>query len=260
MNDRVSRFRPLIGACIGLVVCFLSCGWVITSISRVKEGGPRIKCMNNLKQIGNAIQNYADVHGHYPSGTISHPIAGPGHRLSWTISLLPFLDHETACKRFQLDLPAGTEANLQAGRTIELPVFRCGAFEDSLIKGISSYAGITGIGHDSGTLPIGDLRAGFFGYDRKYHTDDLKKGAGQTVSVVEIRNGLGPWFVGDQSTLRFVDPTTAPYVRKDGPFGLNHPKSMYSLFADCHVEPIRDDVKNQYFEMLMTVAGPKPPE
>lgn len=260
MNDRASRFRPLIGAGIGLAVFFLGCGWVIKTISRVKEGGPRIKCMNNLKQIGIAIQNYADVHGHYPSGTISHPTAGPEQRLSWTISLLPFLDQETAYKRFQLDLPAGSDVNLQTGREIELAVFRCGAFEDNSIKGISSYAGITGIGHDSGTLPAGDLHAGFFGYDRIYQTDDLKKGAAHTVSVIEIRNGLGPWFVGDQSTLRSVDPATAPYVRGDGPFGLNHPKSMYALFADCHVEPIRDDVKNQYFEMLMTVAGPKPLE
>ena len=59
--------------------------------------------MNNMRNIGTAMQSYADAHGHFPDraslGSDGKPL------LSWRIQLLPYLGQNELYKQFHLDEP-----------------------------------------------------------------------------------------------------------------------------------------------------------
>jgi prepilin-type N-terminal cleavage/methylation domain-containing protein/prepilin-type processing-associated H-X9-DG protein len=46
-------------------------GMLLPALSKAKERGRAIKCMNNLKQMGIAVQLYVDDHEHFPPGRIA---------------------------------------------------------------------------------------------------------------------------------------------------------------------------------------------
>ena len=54
-------------AIVGILV-----GIAIPAIQQVRESARRIKCGNNLRQLGLAVQNFESTHGHLPPGTLGY--------------------------------------------------------------------------------------------------------------------------------------------------------------------------------------------
>ena len=69
-------------AIIGVLIALL-----LPAVQMARESARRATCTNNLKQIGLALTNYAEVHRTYPFGWNNH---GTG----WTAMILPFIDQE----------------------------------------------------------------------------------------------------------------------------------------------------------------------
>jgi prepilin-type N-terminal cleavage/methylation domain-containing protein/prepilin-type processing-associated H-X9-DG protein len=76
-------------AIIGVLVALL-----LPAVQAAREAARRASCVNNMRQMGLAIHNYADAHaGDFPPGGITNgPCCETRSGTSWTIEILPHLE------------------------------------------------------------------------------------------------------------------------------------------------------------------------
>jgi hypothetical protein len=219
-----------------------------------------------MKQIGIALHDYQDAHGAFPSGTV--PLSGlpPERRLSWLAALQPYVESDAT----QLDLtsPCDIGPNALAMKT-SVRAFLCPGIaerapEDS--PGLTHYVGVAGVGTNAADLCLTRPEAGFFGYDRRLTSADIKEGLGCTLAVIETELVNGSWVSGGRATVRALDSRDRPYIRIGGPFGTKHmsdsvfrihPVVANVVFADASVRPLNSSISAEVFESLATVAGEK---
>ena len=70
-------------AIIGILVALL-----LPAIQAAREAARRAQCVNNLKQVGVAMQNYHDVHKTLPMGSYSCCFG------TWQMAILPFIEEQ----------------------------------------------------------------------------------------------------------------------------------------------------------------------
>jgi hypothetical protein len=70
-------------------------------VQAAREASRRTSCLNNLKQIGVAIQLYQDAQKVFPPGGVSSgPCCASDSFSSWPISILPYLDQKSLYERY----------------------------------------------------------------------------------------------------------------------------------------------------------------
>jgi len=82
-------------AIIGVLVALL-----LPAVQAARESARRMKCSNNLKQIGLALHLYHDNLGSFPSGAIV------GNNLAWNVLVLPYLEQGALHARFDFSTGA----------------------------------------------------------------------------------------------------------------------------------------------------------
>jgi prepilin-type N-terminal cleavage/methylation domain-containing protein len=122
----------LIELLVVIAIIAILIGLLLPAIQRVRESANVVKCQNNLKQMGLAVQNYNDINGHLPHTVASFSISTVNGRPSVTqynpppvfFWLLPFLEQQNL---YSLATISGsTVSNYPAsvyGTTLSL--FRC---------------------------------------------------------------------------------------------------------------------------------------
>ena len=236
------------------VVSFILYGLVGSAIAYVRMAQARVTDSCNLKQLGMSIYSYAgDHHDYLPQGSHPHPATPLNQRLSWVVELLPYIEQRPLYEKFELTEPWDSPTNLAAAQT-NLPTFICPAsrraemapactgLPSSLTSSYwTSYVGVTGVGPNAAHLPKGDPRCGAFGYERRVHLRDFRRGTSQTILVMETSDQNGPWACASLSTLRSVDPDIDPQVGPDAPFGRSHRPGWWLFRSSVH-DDIRAEV------------------
>jgi len=116
-------------AIIGVLVALL-----LPAVQAARESARRMKCSNQLKQIGLGMHNYADTNKAFPIG---HMFRGPfdgnpddatgGTGFGWASAILPFIELSTMYDQFDFRLPItnnNPSKNLTLAQT-HLPMFTC---------------------------------------------------------------------------------------------------------------------------------------
>jgi uncharacterized membrane protein len=219
--------------------------------------------MTHLKQLGRALQEYEEKHGAFPSATVPQKDLSPDQRLSWIVSILPYMNQQALAERVDATKGWEAEENREAVNTTLEVLWEPQTLPRVLarLEGRTHYVGISGVGADSAWLPVSHPRAGVFGYGRQTRLQEIRDGTSNTMMVTDTTNNLGPWAAGGTATLRAVDPQQRPYLGVGRPFGgrLGFPGGRGTqtqvLLADGSVRVIHENIKPEVFEALATIAG-----
>jgi len=110
-------------------------GLLLPAVQKVREAAARIKCTNNLKQMGIAIHNYHDANGTFPPATTRTPGQAWQHGPTWWVYTLPYVEQDNVFKRSTFTTTGGVNAtfwfadtgavNKAAYDGVSFPMTRC---------------------------------------------------------------------------------------------------------------------------------------
>jgi prepilin-type N-terminal cleavage/methylation domain-containing protein/prepilin-type processing-associated H-X9-DG protein len=89
-------------AIIGVLIALL-----LPAVQMAREAARRSQCLNNMRQLGLAIQNYADAHGALPPGRIARPffpVFAGDQDTPWFVLMLAYFEQGTLGERFNYEL------------------------------------------------------------------------------------------------------------------------------------------------------------
>jgi prepilin-type processing-associated H-X9-DG protein len=237
-----------------LVICG---GLTVVAVARVREAAARMGCTNNLKQIGMSVRGYGDSYDKLPAAAMPNPDLRPEQRLSWIVTITPYVEASNLYSR--MDKAKGWEAEenrfaaLMRLRYLQCPSFSQGALVSTLAP--TDYVGVAGLGVDAAALPKGDPRAGLFGYDREVTVKDIQGLARSLLLVAETGRVEGAWTAAGPPTVRGLESDGSPYLGRGGQFGGLHWNGTNVLMADGSVRFLGDDTSADVLESMAVIGA-----
>lgn len=182
----VRRAFTLIEVLVVIFIVFLLICILIPAVQYAREASRRMACLNNLKQIGTALNSYEASHGVYPQGS-------NGRFYSAHSMLLPHLDQAVLYNNFNFNVPdpllsiTSGSANDTASNT-HVSVFCCPSDPDSSAEATTNYSWNGGLG-----LQLNDF-VGTFGSaaSSNLHAikpSDITDGLSNTAAMTEWQIG-----------------------------------------------------------------------
>lgn len=116
-NTRNRKAFTLVELLVVIAIIGILIGLLLPAVQRVRESGRNVECLNNLRQMGIALQNYSGSRGRVP------PARAADGYLTWTVLLLPYVEGDNLYRGFDVQLPYhDQDANLVQS---SVPIYFC---------------------------------------------------------------------------------------------------------------------------------------
>jgi prepilin-type N-terminal cleavage/methylation domain-containing protein len=94
----------LIELLVVIAIIAVLIGLLLPAVQKVREAANRMKCANNLKQLGLALHTFHDAHGCFPFGRTG----GRPQSISWAPLIQPFIEQDNLLRVFTTPIPNGS--------------------------------------------------------------------------------------------------------------------------------------------------------
>jgi prepilin-type N-terminal cleavage/methylation domain-containing protein/prepilin-type processing-associated H-X9-DG protein len=290
MIFRVSRSAfSLVELLVVIAIIAVLIGLLLPAVQKAREAAARARCANNLKQHGLALLGHHDTYRVFPRGGYASPAvpdAVAPTKLSWSTSVLPWLERDALFRSINPGLPYTDPANRPAGQTV-LAVFLCPTSpHDSLFKhsadlppgdptefARTDYGAVNGERGLRSPTATNSPERGVLIVEQNLSLADITDGASQTILVGEAPEGIhGLWIsvrnVFDQSapvSERHNETSPYPSCLIPGVFcdygqeiGSYHAGGAQTVFADGSVHFLRSAMDHAILAALCSRAGGEP--
>jgi len=282
MLRRRSAFT-LIELLVVIAIIAVLIALLLPAVQAAREAARRVQCVNNIMQIGIALQNYEGAFEVLPPGVVGEG-KGPvldqpkGYGFGWMASALPYMELKNVYNHFNYKVGLYEQDNLTTRQNL-VRSFLCpsdsGASRDAQRVAMTNYAGV----HHEVEAPIAADNHGVLFLNSAISYEKITDGSSQTLFVGEKRNNgldLG-WASGTRATLRNtdtppngggkvaplappgggpapkpVDPKAAEeeQLRFVGGFSSNHAGGANFLFGDGSVRFMKSSINATVFQLL----------
>jgi prepilin-type N-terminal cleavage/methylation domain-containing protein/prepilin-type processing-associated H-X9-DG protein len=283
------RAFTLIELLVVIAIISVLVALLLPAVQSAREAARRAQCINNLMQLGIALENYEGAHEVIPPGVVNP--TGPiveqpvGYHFGWLAQLLPYMEHRTVYNHFNFKLGLYGTENMTT-RTMLVRPFLCpsdsGASRDANNIAMTNYVG----NHHHVEAPIAASNMGVLFLNSAIRYEDVPDGTSQTIYIGEkLNDGLGlGWASGTRASLRntgsginFRRPvgpalpapavapadggedesfsvaalaTNADAARFVGGFSSRHPGGANFAFGDGSVRFLKNTISNSTLRLL----------
>jgi prepilin-type N-terminal cleavage/methylation domain-containing protein len=280
----------LIELLVVIAIIAILIGLLLPAVQKIREAANRMKCSNNLKQLGLAMHNYHDTNGAFPylrSG-------GGQNRHTWALLLLPYIEQDNVYRVYQSTISGvnktdgfnnhtSTDPQMVAARQTQIRTFFCPSRRrpvslspittGSTVTGVpSDYAACTG---DTNVVPT----TGVFQLVNSNHMlaltgfADITDGTSNTLMIGEKHIQLGKLNDPIQDGLILSASEQQTYHRRAGPswplainptvaantqFGSWHLGVCQFVIADGSVRPVKNSTPGTVLGLLANRADGQP--
>jgi prepilin-type processing-associated H-X9-DG protein/prepilin-type N-terminal cleavage/methylation domain-containing protein len=201
----------LIELLVVIAIIAVLIGLLLPAVQKVREAANRMKCSNNLKQLGLGLHMHHDTYGGFPAA-LQDGTNVPVH--GWTPFILPFIEQEALFKQYRTDLswddPNTNDANPGGVAQVQLAIVLCpsapaGRVSATRNRAILDYPAITQLTRPNpfatSVPPSDSTYIGVLGHNVQRRIADILDGTSNTLLLSESAGRNQKWQMGQLISL-----------------------------------------------------------
>ncbi len=200
MNVRPRGFT-LVELLVAIGILAVLVGLIVPAVSRARDAAAKVKCANNLRQIGHALHSYHDSYHLFPPGL--NGAGGDMPFLSWSARILPFLDQGDVWRVAQEDYamrPLFWTPPRHRAESMVIPIYICPAGWPDIAT-VDEVHGAIAFRHYLGVSGQDQVsRDGILFLNSRIRIADIRDGTSHTLAVGERLPSedlhFGWWYAG----------------------------------------------------------------
>jgi prepilin-type N-terminal cleavage/methylation domain-containing protein/prepilin-type processing-associated H-X9-DG protein len=200
----------LIELLVIIAILAILVGLLLPAIQKVRAASDRVKCLNNLKQIGLALQGYHDAQGCFPPAIKNDSVDEPGAAtilVGWIPHILPFIELGNLYQQYDFRVRFDNPVNDSGVNQTRIGLLICPASPIQRLaannRAITDYVAACGLRRYFPANPFLDPNPpldptffGVLGQNASRKISEITDGTSNTVMVAEDAGRTEIWQMG----------------------------------------------------------------